>query len=136
MKMKSIFIIALLTLSLSVNAQDITQHTISWSVSKIQNMMEGEFSEEQATLITYGRTKVELKGYDGTIRWTLDVVEVIGNWGNVNAEGSITYEVKGDSVNGTLTFTKVLDETKAQLLLVKEAGPAISEYMLFAFKVL
>ncbi len=136
MKMKNALLVILSVLTFTAGAQEITQANLSWNVAKIQNMTGGDFSEEQATLITYGRTKVELKSYDGTLRWTFDVVEAIGTWGNVNAQGSITYEVKGDSGNGTLTFTKGASETKAQLLVVREAGPTITEYTLTSFKVL
>ncbi len=133
MKMKNIFILALFALSLSGHAQDIAQQTISWSVTKMQNMTGGEFSEERATLITYGRNKVELKSSDGSLRWTLDVVEAIGTWTNVNTSGSITYEVKGEGASGTLTFQKDANGAKARLLLVKEAGPEITEYTLSTF---
>ena len=134
MKMKYIVLPALLTLSLSGHAQDITQQTISWSITKMQDMTGGEFSEEQATLITYGRTKVELKSYDGSFRWTLEVVEAIGVWNNVNNVGSITYEVRGENGNGTLTFQKEASGTKARLLMLKDADPVITEYTLSTYK--
>lgn len=136
MKMKTILIPVLFVMSFALQAQDITQQTISWTVTKTQNMMAGDFSDEQATLITYGKTKAELKGYDGSLRWSLDVVEAIGSWPNIAGDGTVTYEVRGDGGSGTLTFTRAADGTKARLLIVKDAGPAITEYHLSSFSVL
>ena len=135
MKTKDILSIALAFLAMTAGAQDIAQVTLSWNESRIQDMTVGEFSDAKSTLITYGKTKVELKSFDGSLRWALEVVETIGAWTNVNTIGTITYEVKGEGGNGTLTFLRDTTGAKARLLLVNEAGPEVTEYMLSTFVV-
>jgi hypothetical protein len=135
--MKKIVLVAfsLVVLTLSVQAQDIKTSSIAWNSTNVFNPVTGELSQGQNTVVSNSATSVEWQKPDGTTI-QFNVVEVVGQWTNVNNNGQIIYEVSNADTNGNITFTKTSAVTRIRLLLIKgEDEPVVSELSIDNYQV-
>ncbi len=117
---KTIFIgVVMLLLPTSLPAQNITNETLTWQISQVQDVNTGEsLSSENETLVSYGSQKVEWKNAVG-IKHTYIVNKTSGTWSNTSQSGSMIYQVDGGDKSGTITFERAKNEIAVRILLLK-----------------
>jgi hypothetical protein len=103
-------------------AQNIKTSTIKWTSSVTLTVNEGYRAEETTYLTSFGSSRLEWKDQEGSILKSFQIVEVIGDWSNPNTNGSLQYEIKEGTSNGTVTIRKTADGTK--ILFVIVSSPA------------
>jgi hypothetical protein len=117
-------------------AQNIVSATLQWKAAQAMNMQTGELLESPGSIVTVGKNTIEWKKDDGSIRYSFLVNEVVGSWANVAQSGTITYEIAGDSGNGTVTFQKNQVGITIKLFLTKEGEEQLFELSNISLQVL
>jgi hypothetical protein len=116
-------------------AQDITTSTTSWHSERTMNVQTGEFSEEATTLITYGKTRLEWKNQDGSLRHAFTVREVNGSWTNIAQSGAIIYEVSHEQGFGTVFIEKSSAGALVRIMLTSAGEPQFFEVTISNYEV-
>lgn len=101
-------------------AQSITTSTIKWSSTQTFNVSLGDWTEEVTSLISNASTSLVWKNQDGTIRKSFQVIEVIGEWSNVNTDGRVQYEVTDGQFSGTISIRKQGTDTKILIAMASD----------------
>lgn len=105
----------------ALHAQNITTENLSWYISSIDDVNNGErVTSENDKLITYGSTRIEWYNADGSIKHNYVIDNVSGSWENVTNNGSIVYQFKDGDQLGTITFERVKNETMVRVLVGKD----------------
>jgi hypothetical protein len=112
--------------SLPCKAQSINTATIQWDAERIFNATTGQWTEQSTSLVTRGTGGIEWKNSNGSIRSRFQVVELVGEWNNVNEDGFAQYEVTDGTHSGTITIRKEGTETKI-LISLGAAEPTLEE---------
>jgi hypothetical protein len=126
--MKIFILITLALLSTGLHAQNVTVATLAWSITKTQVINTGEMIESGEQLVSYGKNTVEWKDSKGEVKKSFAVGEVNGAWSNVQAPGSIFYDVQCGEKPGTITFQRTAGGILIRILLLNgEEMPDIYE---------
>jgi hypothetical protein len=127
--MRNIFITIFVFFSsaaLPALAQNISTATIQWNADRVFNATTGQWSEQATALVTYGASRIEWKNSNGSIRSRFQVIELIGEWSNVNEDGFTQYEITDGTHSGTITIRKEGAETKV-LISLGATEPTLEE---------
>jgi hypothetical protein len=117
-------------------AQNIVNATLQWTASQAMNIQTGELLESPGSITTTGKSALEWKKDDGSTRFSFLVNEVVGSWASVAQTGTITYEIAGNSGNGTVTFQKSTEGITIKLFLTKEGEEQLFELSNISLQVL
>jgi hypothetical protein len=106
---------------LALHAQNITTDNLSWYISSIDDVNNGErVASENEKLITYDSTRIEWYNTDGSMKHIYTINNVGGSWSNVSSNGSIVYQFKSGDQLGTVTFERSGNEIMVRMLLAKD----------------
>ncbi len=112
--------------SLSCLGQNVSVNNIQWNSERIFNATSGQWSDISTSITTYGSSRVEWKNSNGSIRNRFQVVELIGEWSNVNVDGFVQYEITDGAHSGTVTIRKEGSEVKI-LISIGTTDPTLEE---------
>ena len=121
-----IVLLLILITSLNSNAQNIATANISWSADRIFNATNGQWIDQATSIVTFGNSRIEWKNTNGSVRSRFQVVELIGEWNNVNEDGLAQYEVTDGTYSGTVTIRKQGAEIKV-LISLGTTEPTLEE---------
>jgi hypothetical protein len=134
--MKKTFLVTLaMTLSAALYSQDIRTATLRWNAVTTTNINAGDMTEENTQLISYP-DHIEWKAPDGTLRYSLNILETNGTWTNVGSSGEIIFEIDRAGNRGTVQFVKQSGVTKVRLLLLTDSDPLSYELTITTTEVL
>lgn len=133
--MKFLYLLLLMSLSFTVQSQNIKTSTITWKSTSLLNLTSGELTEGANTLTSQGTTGITWTIADGTFV-VFTVSEVMGQWNDVAKNGEVVYEVTSDTWRGTITFIKADSGHKIRMILLGgESEPSIQELTVSSFQV-
>jgi hypothetical protein len=132
-----VFIIALMTASVSLYSQNVATQTIRWHIGRTQEVNIGRISEDADQIVSYGTTKVEWQSATGVIKKTFTISETNGSWTNVQNNGSVLYEVNVGEQPGTVRIFRTSHELTIRITLLKDDGdPDLYEMSITSFETL
>jgi hypothetical protein len=134
--MKKIFLLTLaLALSAALYSQDIRTARLRWNAVTTTNINAGDMTDENTQLISYP-DHIEWKAPDGTLRYSLNILETNGTWTNVSKNGEIIFEIDNKGNSGTVQFLKQSGVTQVRLLLLTDSEPLSYELIITTTEVL
>jgi len=115
--------------------QDITSMSIRWNSNRFFDATAKVWQEEATYLVTQGTAKIQWFNANGSLRTSIQVAEVIGEWNDIKLPGLIQYE--GTEINGScsITIQKNAQEIKV-LLLINGGAPLVYELLVASNHVL
>jgi len=115
--------------AIAAKAQDITSVNMRWNSNRYFDKNAGVWHEEATYLVTQGTTKIQWFNANGSLRKSIHVAEVFGEWTDINTPGLLQYE--GTEIQGScsITIQKNAQETKA-LLIFHAGGPQVYELLI------
>jgi hypothetical protein len=122
-----------LTLSLlmavhSLFSQNVVDHTVQWSVSRMVEANTGALTDLNETIESYGSSRIEWKDRRGNIKQTFVIREVNGTWTDIQSPGNILFEVDCEGRLGTVRFSRQTEGIVVQVVLLKaDDNPDIYE---------
>jgi hypothetical protein len=121
--MRKILFFVILSISLYFSkAQNVTTATIAWTSNQTTDIKLGDSKDETTVLTTYGSDRIEWKNQNGSLRKSFRVLEIIGEWINVENDGSIQFKVTDMTNAGTITIRKEGGITKIIISLATDAS--------------
>jgi hypothetical protein len=134
--MKKIFLLTLaLALSAALYSQNIRTATLRWNATTTTDTRAGNQTDENTQVITCS-DHIEWKAPDGTLRYTLKILEANGTWTNVSRNGEIIFEIDNKGNRGTVQFLRKDGATKVRLLLLTDSDPLSYELTITTTEVL
>lgn len=105
-------------------AQSITSATLTWRADACLDVNTGMSSATFDQLVSYGNARIEWRSIQGDLKRTFTILEVNGQWDNVNHAGSILYEVENGGRRGTVQFSRTGGAVTIHVVLLKDEGNA------------
>jgi len=135
MKKYIVMLMIVMVSAIAGKAQDITSTTMRWNSSRFFDGTAGVWHEEATYLVTQGTTKIQWFNANGSLRKSIQVAEVIGEWTDASTPGLLQY--KGTEIQGScsITIQKNAQETKV-LLVFKAPSPQVYELLVIGNQVL
>jgi hypothetical protein len=142
--MKNTLLILLLTFFFSCGySQNVKTSNIKWTSISTFNINEGDVRSDTTVLTSYSSNRLEWADPEGNLMHSFQVVEVIGDWSNASANGSIQYEIKEGTGTGTITIRKTAEGTKVIFVMISTSSqgpvsdpPQTTELTIQNFKVI
>jgi hypothetical protein len=103
-------------IAFGAQAQNVKTTKLQWNVSTIFNAALGQTLEEQQQFITEGDT-LKWKNSTGELIHAYGVLEILGNWTNVNQMGSIVYKITAGEQRGTIEISKQIDTYRIRIAI-------------------
>ncbi len=104
--MKTLIIISLLIIPVTLLSQDIKTTNLAWSVSGLNDLRTSKSENYACTFETRGAGDILWKQRGGSYLTTLRVSSVDGDWTDVKNPGQVVYRISVDGQTGTLTFER------------------------------
>src|SRR5262249_13377875 len=98
---KTTLILMLLTTGFALHAQKITTNTIRWNSVSTFNAASGEKNMENTTVTSY-TDHIEWSAADGSLKYSVKILETNGSWPNISTNGQIIYEIDNQGKGGTV----------------------------------
>jgi len=132
------YIVTLMIVAISAiagNAQDITSATMRWNSNRFFDGTAGVWHEEATYVVIQGKTRIQWFNANGSLRKSIQVAEVIGEWADAATPGLLQYE--GTELQGSCSITvqKNAQETKV-LLVFGSSSPQVYELLVTGNQVL
>ena len=124
--MKKLFLVILSLTCINLCGQDIRTATIRWSSEGNFNVNTGEDIRENTEVISYP-DHIEWRTANGSLKYSLGIVETNGTWTNVSGNGQVIFEVNNQGRRGTVQFSRSAEEIKVKVMLLSEDRPDIFE---------
>lgn len=124
--MKKILLLIFIFAGPHLHAQNIHTTPIRWNVASAFDANSGEMSLESSMFISHP-DHLEWKTADGSIKYTLKIVETNGSWTSIANNGQVIFEVDQEGQRGTVQFSKNGAEVKVKLMLLTQETPIIFE---------
>lgn len=135
--MRIFLTLSLLMAARALFSQNVVDHTVQWSVSRMVEANTGALTDVNETIESYGSSRIEWKDRRGNIKQTFVIREVNGAWTNIQSAGTILFEVDCEGRVGTVRFSRQDGEILVQVVLLKADGnPDIYELYITSFTVL
>ncbi len=115
--LSSLFIFSITTFSWS---QNVTTSTVKWNATQTFNVSLGTWTEEVTSITSNGSSSLVWKNQDGSIRKTFQIIEMIGEWGNVNMDGGVQYEITDGQFSGSISIRRQGNDTKILIAMASE----------------
>ena len=135
---KVVFLIISLLLSAGLYAQNVATQNMRWHIGKTQEINAGRVSEEPDQIVSYGTTNIEWQNANGLVKKTFTISETNGSWTNVQANGSILYEVSEGERLGTVRIFRTASELTIRITLLKgdDTDPDLYEFSITSLETL
>jgi len=125
---QTIFLLFILA-SFNTMAQNITSASLSWQITREDNINAGTFDDRGGAILSYGTNRVEWNDAKGTLMQTLAIREVNGSWTNVQKNGTIVYEADSGGKIATVTFLRDAGQLRVTIAILQDDGfPLIREF--------
>lgn len=121
MKSAITYFISFMVVATLAQAQDITKENMQWEVTQLKDLHSGESMEYQCTFNTYGAKRITWV-QKGNYIIEFEVKRVSGKWKDIDALGTVVYNVSADGDEGTITFEKDRSGTTISMDLSQEAN--------------
>lgn len=92
--------------ALLAQVPSLTTDNIRWHTSELKDIASNVSSANVCQFITYGNSKIDWVQDNGNYitHWTIK--SVTGEWSNLNNNGSVSFMITDDQLNGLLIITK------------------------------
>jgi hypothetical protein len=99
-------------------AQQVTTDTIRWNTAELTDLNTNETVANEVYFVSQGNHSVKWVQNNGQFQIDFTVTQVDGQWPDVAAPGTITFQITDGTATGSLKFTKsTLNEVFAELHL-------------------
>ena len=120
--MKKIIFLLILTSGISAPSfcQNITTSSVKWNSTQTFNVSLGDWTEEITSITSNASTNLVWKNQDGTVRKTFQIIEMIGEWDNVNMDGGMQYEITDGQFSGSISIRRQGTDIKILIAMASE----------------
>lgn len=108
----------------SLGQSNIFSDTLTWTVSKIIQVDNGQTVDVKTKFISYGTEKIEWIQLD-TKKKTFSVVASDIKWVNMESDGIAEFHVESSTINGKIFFKKQGESTYIDFLFFKDDKQAL-----------
>jgi hypothetical protein len=103
---KILLAFAMYTSLVSLNAQDIHNARLAWSVTTLSDLNTKKSSSYNCVFETNGQQEIKWKQNGGTDVTLISVSKLTGAWANISTTGEVVFNISVEGETGTLTFTR------------------------------
>ena len=96
----------LLTAASPAIGQNVRTTDLTWTVDRVTDLKTGAANDYEAAFRVYGTTHVEWRQRNGQMTTRYEIKDVIGEWDNVQRNGSITYQLERNGHTLKMTMEK------------------------------
>ncbi len=101
-------------------AQNITTSSVKWNSTQTFNVSLGQWTEEVTSITSNASTNLVWKNQDGSIRKTFKIIEMIGEWDNVNTDGGVQYEITDGQFSGSISIRRQGNDIKILIAMASD----------------
>lgn len=111
-------------ITIALFAQDISRENLLWKVDSLIDLRTMERFAYSCTFETKGSDQITWNQKDGFAS-SIEVKTSTGNWSNIQANGSISYQAKYEEESGAITFERTKLGYRIKLFLGPDAKPSL-----------
>jgi archaellum component FlaF (FlaF/FlaG flagellin family) len=119
---KSLFVFALMLVAMYGYAQDIRTAKLTWTITSLNDLNTNKTSTYSCAFETNGQQAIVWRQKNGTYTSTLSVMQLTGNWADVQTNGQVVYTIALDGETGTLTFERIVSGAFITIDLSQPSG--------------